>query len=61
MSSLSVGMRVSGGYWPDSMRRRRMPGYLPVGRERGNRVNPVIGHIDNPNCLKVISKILTDV
>ena len=24
---------------------------LPVGRKRGNRINPVISHIDKSNCL----------
>jgi hypothetical protein len=30
---------------------------LPVRRERGNRVNPVISHIDKSNCLKLTSYV----
>jgi hypothetical protein len=31
--------------------------YLPVGRNRGKRINPVFSHIDNASCIELTSYV----
>ena len=46
-SSLSVGIRVSGGYLPDKIPALDDRRYLPVGRYRGEGIDPLGWHMIN--------------